>query len=443
MGFIDYHGTKEDRYTEVLEYARAQQKEDWKLKEEHKMEVWLRDLTGSCSYAKLNAEDLIKYIVIKYRSLQKIWTEISGLMKENPRITAGQLWKDFSLDMADRHLSLFHLTTDKRNKYLQTFQTKVFCLTDTISAEEHYQRIASDPAYRQYYVECFDPTWKGQHFFKWIRTSVKKNPDGKEIADDFLETDIQLSLFLGLYLHEVIMPHDDSWMHEIEAERKALTDIRGKTRRGTLFAPDLKYLINPMYVAQEKTYTAANGEKSDPGAKETQPENGPQQKAAPTVELPIIPDSGLNKEKFNMLINKGGISNYVESAIMLMECDLPEDIAITYRELIERMPVLQDAVNKYSDIYQADMDQFEEYFAPEALRITAVYLEYQAVNPSEKILQETREGVFLATRKLLQVVNEKIDEIYRFVTMDANAEAKALEDLMNQDGHVNPEYRIR
>lgn len=58
-------------------------------------------------------------------------------------------------------------------------------------------------------------------------------------------------------------------------------------------------------------------------------------------------------------------------------------------------------------------------------------------------MQETREGVFLATRKLLQVVNEKIDEIYRFVTMDANAEAKALEDLMNQDGHVNPEYRIR
>jgi len=54
MGFIDYHGTKEDRYTEVLEYARAQQEEDWKRKDEKKISLWLRDLTGSGSYAQLN-----------------------------------------------------------------------------------------------------------------------------------------------------------------------------------------------------------------------------------------------------------------------------------------------------------------------------------------------------------------------------------------------------
>ena len=47
------------------------------------------------------------------------------------------------------------------------------------------------------------------------------------------------------------------------------------------------------------------------------------------------------------------------------------------------------------------------------------------------------------SRKLLQVVNEKIDEIYRFVTIDANAEAKALETIMSQDGHVDPAHRIK
>jgi hypothetical protein len=35
MAFINYHGEKEDRYSEVLEYSRAQQKEEWKKKRVH------------------------------------------------------------------------------------------------------------------------------------------------------------------------------------------------------------------------------------------------------------------------------------------------------------------------------------------------------------------------------------------------------------------------
>lgn len=81
MGFIDYHGTKEDRYTEVLEYARAQQEEDWKRKDEKKISLWLRDITGSGSYTQLNVEELIKYVAVKYRTAQKIWDELMNLIK--------------------------------------------------------------------------------------------------------------------------------------------------------------------------------------------------------------------------------------------------------------------------------------------------------------------------------------------------------------------------
>ena len=49
----------------------------------------------------------------------------------------------------------------------------------------------------------------------------------------------------------------------------------------------------------------------------------------------------------------------------------------------------------------------------------------------------------ITTKRFLQVVNEKIDEIYRFVTIDANAEAKALETIMSQDGHVDPAFKFK
>ena len=435
MGFVDYHGTKEDRYTEVLEYARAQQEEDWKRKDEQKIAIWLRDLTGSSSYAQLNVEDLLKYVVVKYRAIQKAWQSLISLRKTDSGIDADQLWKDFSIDLAARHLSSFHVNQCKRNRYLQAFQAKIFRLQDAISAEDHYRIIAETPKYRQYFAECFDPTWKGQQVFKWLYASVKKNKDGMAFLNDFLDADRDCSLFLSLYLHQVILPHDDGWMREAEAERKAIQDIRGKAHRGVLFAPDLAILINPLY--QTRTDVA-------PVETVEVPASDINTGTAPTQEPEtVIPDSGLDKKKFQTLIQGGTITDYVQASKLLLECDLPDDIAQTYRQLVERMPILQDAVQRFDEIYHADMDQFEEYFAPEALKITAVYLDYQAVRPSEKILKETRDGVFLATRKLLQVVNEKIDEIYRFVTIDANAEAKALETLMSQDGHVDPAYRIK
>lgn len=433
MGFIDYHGTKEDRYTEVLEYARAQQEEDWKRKDEKKISLWLRDLTGSGSYAQLNVEDLIKYVAVKYRTAQKIWDELMNLIKTDPKVDTEQLWQDFSLDLAARHLSAFPITSDKRIKYLQAFQSKLFKLKGTQSAEDHYCQITENPKYRQYFAECFDPTWKGQHFYKWLKSSIKKNPEGLKQIDEFLTVERDLSLFMALYLHQVILPHDDAWMREAETERKALSDIRSKIHRGTLFAPDLAFLRNPLYKAECACAEPENIE---------QP-NGENEVVEDIEEKESIPNSGLDKKKFNELVQNGNIPDYIAAAKLLLACALPEDIAQTFRQLIERMPILQDAVNRFDDIYHADLDQFEEYFAPEALKITAVYLDYQAVRPSEKILKETRDGVFLATRKLLQVVNEKIDEIYRFVTIDANAEAKALETLMSQDGHVDPAHRIK
>ena len=90
MGFIDYHGTKEDRYTDVLEYSRTQQEEDWKYKEEQKISIWLRKLTGNGSYAKMNVAELVKYIVVKYRYEQKIWNKLEPHLKKDLKIETKQ-----------------------------------------------------------------------------------------------------------------------------------------------------------------------------------------------------------------------------------------------------------------------------------------------------------------------------------------------------------------
>lgn len=160
-------------------------------------------------------------------------------------------------------------------------------------------------------------------------------------------------------------------------------------------------------------------------------------------DIENVPQSGLDKETFMSLLERRGIPNYIEACKLLLTCDMPQDMKDNYEELLKRLPVLQDAIEKFDEVYHADIDLFNDYYAPEALNVTATFLDYQAIKPSEKLVVQTRENVILATRKLLLVVNEKIEEIYKFVTIETNAEAKALEAMMSQDGYVDSQLKIK
>ena len=39
-------------------------------------------------------------------------------------------------------------------------------------------------------------------------------------------------------------------------------------------------------------------------------------------------------------------------------------------------------------------------------------------------------------------MNDKIDEIYKFASIEIKAKAKALESMMSQDGYVDPKFKI-
>ena len=65
MGFISYHGKKEDRYSEILEYSKAIQNEEWAKSEEERISNWLKKLTGDEQLAHLNLPELLKSRALK------------------------------------------------------------------------------------------------------------------------------------------------------------------------------------------------------------------------------------------------------------------------------------------------------------------------------------------------------------------------------------------
>lgn len=428
MGFIDYHGTKESRYTEVLDYARAQQQEDRKRKQNIKIKKWLDELTGNGNMSDMNIHELLKTVIVKYNDLLKLEGLLDWDASEMHGISTDKLWRDYTLDLIRRHIDSFHMDVHRRNKHFDTFVIKIFKIGNLEEAEEFFQNISDIPKYKKYFTECFDPTWKDRQFFKFLNKVCGKDKNRRDTYGKFLVTYRMLGLSMALYLNQAVQPLDDGWILQETAEWNALTDLEEKLHNGTLNGLDFRIIKNPI--------DNATVESLQNDASQTRDETA-------DSHLSTVRQSKLRKDEFKSYLEKADIPSYINAIRLLLECDLSEDIKNNYEQLISRMTVLQDSVNKFDEIYHADLDQFKEYFAPETLRLTATYLDYLAAGPSEKILCEISENVLIATRKLLQAVNEKIDEIYKFVTIDANAEAKALEAIMSQCGYVDSEYKIK
>ena len=80
--------------------------------------------------------------------------------------------------------------------------------------------------------------------------------------------------------------------------------------------------------------------------------------------------------------------------------------------------------SKFEGVYQTDLDQFYDYYIPETLQLTSAYLEYLDAGIGEDIVNETEKEILDALKQLLIAVNDKVDEIYKFASIEIKAKAK-------------------
>ena len=406
MGFIDYHGTKEDRYDEVLEYARMQQEEERKRLQDAKIEKWLKEILGESKYSNLTINETIKYVMVKYRSLCDIKNEMLSKYTEEIPINPDILWNDFSSYIISRHLEPFHFDTEKQMNYYTTFSSKVFKVEQYTSAEKHYQAMANNSDYRTYFGACFDVAQEKQ-FWKWIGRIGNK--DKKRLAE-FVSIYEQLTVLMGYYLFQGVRPNSDEWMRRLEIEKQVLEKIRDDYNKNRLKEPN--------YDKDRKTVVTSA--RQEPFYVEPEPKPVVEVPPEPEIEEPVRKRRPqLDKVRFNQLLEKQELMSYVEACRLLRKCELPEHIDSLYKELILRIPVLQ-----------------------EALQLTSIYIEYLDVGIGEAILQENEREVLDATNKLIIAVNDKVDEIYKYASIQLKAKAKALESIMSQNGHLDPSQKI-
>lgn len=434
MGFIDYQGTREDRYTDVLEFAKAQQDEEARRLADARVSKWLTESLKDSGYAELTLNDLIKHIVFRYRKLAEQKEILISRQVEHGLADDKQLWKDFCISAISRRLENTGLTEEKRNIYYHTFMEKVFKLEEFTPAERHYCSIEDNASYRRYFADCFDLVQEKQ-FWRWLGMLGTKD---RSVLTEFVRHYEQMSFLIGYYLYVGIRPDSFEWMKRLDLEREVLDKLCVEYSRGRYNQPNDAKLQNPLYEQIKPERAVAEIKKP---VKETEVLGNIQGR---TVEDPVRPRRPqLNKKLFEELIQKRSLSDYTQACRLLRNCELPENMDELFKELMIRLPILQESIDKYAEVYVPDMYQFYEYYIPETLQLTAVYLEYMDAGIGEKILSETEREVHDAAGKLLIAVNDKVDEIYKFASIEIKAKAKALESIMSQDGYVAPSLKIK
>ena len=149
-----------------------------------------------------------------------------------------------------------------------------------------------------------------------------------------------------------------------------------------------------------------------------------------------------SKDKFVELIKSHTFVDYVEACKLLLDSGLSLDIEQLVKDLLERISLLQETIKKFNNIYQPNISQFYDYYIPETLDLIVIYLEYVKLGKIE-IVKKTEIEVVNAIKKLILSIDDKIDEIYKFVAIEVRAKARTLENMMSQDGYVDPNFKIK
>lgn len=413
MGFINYRGPKEDHYSDILEFAKNQQEEEQRRLAISRASKFVAELSGKHQIADMDANELLKLIIVRYKKLSALKAPLENTAFVHASIDEQQLWADFSLWIIEKHLNLFDIPHETRIRYLQTFYAKVFRVTGGAQLDEHVEHMLENSAYRNYYYDCFDLS-KGMHYWKWLRDSGDNATTKASEFKAFVDLYFDLAVLLAYYLFLSFIPFSDEWINALSDEKYNLENLKN-CNSGTRFRViDITKLVNPVY---KKVFALPD-----------------------FANTPSIIKKKL--EGLEQLLSAQTISSYIQACQLLISCRLPEKMQLVYLHLIERLKVLDETTEKFKDVYQPDLYQFYDYYIPEAIRLTATYLEYVDAKVSDQIVNEAEKEVMLAGDTLLSAVNEKIDEVYRFAAIDIKAKAKALDAIMNQDGYVDPVHKI-
>ena len=245
MGFIDWHGTKEDHFEDVLEYARDRQKEELRVREEKVIRRWIGEKLGDSRYAQLKSADTVKLLAREYMALDRIYADLCrSAGNREDRADPAQLWKDLWIFSIGNVTDRAGISGRKKETFMAAFSEKVFRLNYPVSMQQHLQELQNNGRYFRYFREGFDLEEDlKMRFWRWLSSL---GPGGSRSFGSFLEGYQRCLLYMAFYLY-LLSEESGEWIFQIERELGVLADLRNLLLRKPFSGQEIRKLVNPLY----------------------------------------------------------------------------------------------------------------------------------------------------------------------------------------------------
>lgn len=427
MGFIDWSGKREDHYDDLVAFAKENekyQKDNFGGQIKRKQYC---DLFGVPEFIKLNRDDVRKILVVEYAQLFTQYINMldkSSIEHTKPVI---DYFKDLFMYKIVKYLHQAVIENEKKIKACDVLFDRVFKFNSDISAKALVTNISSKNEFSYYSQQYELKTGGYTPFWQWIGVLHSKSKSGLDFADLFLQFEIHLVYYLNL-----LVPTGHI------GER--LAKQKGTCERVILSSINKRSTISECLSQMSNPFRREGIKIPDPIIITKEVEVPVPQ----TIELEkevYVPKYYLDKSRIDELVKIASIPSYIDCVRLLISCNLPEDIDNRYIKLKERLVVLNNSLDRFPDEREAS-ERFIEYYIPELIDISTVYIDYLNTGIDESTIQNAGYDIIKSTDALISAINDRLEEMYLYTAMEMKARAIAVENILGQDGFVNPAFRL-
>lgn len=199
MGFVKYHGEKNEYYDDVVEYAKSNETLQKETFSEEEKRIAAAEYFGVPELGKLNNEDILKRLIYRFKLVCEMHDKIVSTSKNNSFIddyAFNDLWR-FSISSLVEKSTLPKQT---RIKLCEILFNTCFRLPVFMPPEDYYKYYDTVPVFKKYINDCFNPIFLDRgYYWQWIGSLKGVN---KEDVQKFVSGYIAFDKTLAFYLNQ-------------------------------------------------------------------------------------------------------------------------------------------------------------------------------------------------------------------------------------------------
>lgn len=255
MGFIDWHGNKQDQYEDILEFAKMKEKmESDNFGSQMKKKADAK-FFGVPELLSMESDEILKLLLKEKKSMDMLY---DILVQHSPSIEqlyidlnmTKQFYDDFLRYSIDTLFLQTKIEEERIHQFVDVILKKIFKVNNAISSEEHYQRMKTCEEYRRYLSRGFElKSGNVTLFWQWIRYLSDLSARKKE-GTQFIKLYQRFMLHLSYYINQ-LLPEADVGKRYMERNKINVETLQKSVTTEINLIRIEEYIRNPIFKIRE------------------------------------------------------------------------------------------------------------------------------------------------------------------------------------------------